>query len=149
MREFQERNKLKKRIYSKVTVAILCVVVLLMAHGVYDVYQKEQESKLEVVQAEKQKDQLTARYDSLSQDSADLQTQDGVEAEIRDKFDVIKPGEGVIVVVSKPTPTIQPDNRSVLKKFWDSVVSVFRGKSSTSSGQESDGQDVTNDASST
>jgi len=125
MREFQERNTVKKRIYSKTAICILVIILILVAHGVYNVYEKEQESKAAVELTEKQQADTESRYNNIQQGNEELQSQAGVEAEIRSKFDVVKPGEGVIVVVDKNPTSIQENKQSVLKQFWDSVISIF------------------------
>jgi cell division protein FtsB len=130
MREFQERNQerklVKRRMYSKTSLIILALILFFMAKGVYAVYEKERESRTEVERIAKQKAELQQRYDFIQEKSDHLKSTDGIEAEIRSKFDVVKEGEGLIVIVDKNVTTIEEDRRGVLKKFWDSVVGVFR-----------------------
>jgi hypothetical protein len=61
----------------------------------------------------------------MSEQSEALKSDIGVEAEIRSKFDVVKEGEGVIVIVEKDVPVKEEDKRGVLRKFWDGVKGVF------------------------
>lgn len=126
MREFQERNTIKKRVYSKTTVVVLLVVLGLMIHGLYGVYQKEKESRIEVERVKKEQAAVEGRYDNIQKGSEDLKSEAGIEAEIRNKFDVVKPGEGVIVVVNRNTTAIETDKQGVLKKFWNSITGIFR-----------------------
>ncbi len=130
MREFQERNQerklVKRRMYSKASLIILALILFFMAKGVYAVYEKERESRAEVDRIAKQKAELQQRYDFIQEKSDHLKSTEGIEAEIRSKFDVVKEGEGMIVIVDKNVTTIEEDRRGVLKKFWDSVVGVFR-----------------------
>ncbi len=125
MREFQEKHVVKRRLYSKTTVCILLIVLLLVAKGVYGVYAKETESRLEVERVKKEQDMLQSRYENIERGSEELKGQEGVEAEIRGKFDVVKPGEGVIVVVDKNPTAIEQNKQGVLKRFWDSVMGIF------------------------
>ncbi len=126
MREFQERNTIKKRIYSKTTLVILLVVLGLMIHGLYSVYQKEKESRTEVERVKREQVAVEGRYNNIQKGSDDLKSEAGIEAEIRNKFDVVKPGEGVIVVVNKNPTAIETDKQGVLKKFWNSITGIFR-----------------------
>lgn len=125
MREFQERNTTKKRIYSRTSVFLLIVILILVCNGVYGVYAKEQASKAEVERVKKEQTELQARYENIEQGSEGLKSQAGVEAEIRGKFDVVKLGEGVIVVVDKNPTAIQENKQGVLKQFWNSVMGIF------------------------
>ncbi len=119
--------------YSKTTLLALLLVLVLVARGVYNVSQKESETRLEVVRAEKQKAELQGRYSAIRDSSDQLKSSAGIEAEIRSKFDVVKEGEGVIVIVDKDLPVIEEDKRGALKKFWDSVIGVFKGEGEATS----------------
>ncbi len=131
MREFQDKNKVKKRLYSKTVLLGLLIAIVLLTRGVYGVYAKEQESRAEVNRIKAKKVELEARFAEIKQNEEMLKTPEGIEAEIRSKFDVAKDGEGVIVVVEKDVPIIEEDRRGILKKFWDGVVGVFRRGTST------------------
>lgn len=126
MREFQERNKVKKRIYSKTTLLLLLLLCILVTRGAYGVYLKEKSSRQEMHRILEQKVELEQRLHAIEGHNEHLQTAAGIETEIRHKFDVVKDGEGVIVIVDKEMPIIEEDKRGIVRKFWDSVVHVFR-----------------------
>jgi cell division protein FtsB len=134
MREFQERHKVKKRLYSKTTLAVLLGIMILTARGAYSVYQKDQESGAALAVSESQEEALASRAVSIQQDSSRLQTTSGVEEEIRDKFDVAKPGEQVIVIVDATNSVSTTTTKGFMQSFWDSVMGVFgRHKNASSS----------------
>ncbi len=126
MREFQEKQKIQKRIYSKTSILIVLVVVIFIFRGVLSVYAKERDSRMELSLLEKKKAELSDRLARVSANNDRLKTEEGIEAEIRSKFDVVKQGEGVIVVVDEKLPVQEEDTRGVMKKFWDSVTGVFK-----------------------
>lgn len=126
MREFQERNKVKKRVYSKTVLFGLFLFLILITKGVFSVYAKERDSREEMERILKQKQELQVRLDTMNGHNELLKTEAGVEAEIRNKFDVVRQGEEVVVIVDKEIPMIEADKRGVMKKFWDSVVNVFK-----------------------
>ena len=97
-----------------------------MIHGLYSVYQKEKESRTEVERVKREQVAVEGRYNNIQKGSDDLKSEAGIEAEIRNKFDVVKPGEGVIVVVNKNPTAIETDKQGVLKKFWNSITGIFR-----------------------
>lgn len=107
-------------------------MVILVARGAVNVYFKERESRVEMERVQLQKEELQGRYDRIKSRADQLKSDAGVEAEIRSKFDVVKAGEGVIVIVDKELPVVEEDKRGVLKKFWDSVVGVFKRDEATS-----------------
>ncbi len=126
MKEFQDRNKVKKRMYSKTTLLFLFLGTILVFRGAYDVYQKEVESRKEMERVLTQKKELQGRLGNIEHHAELLKTPAGVENEIRNKFDVVKEGEGVIVIVDKEISVLEEDTRGVVRKFFDSVVNVFR-----------------------
>lgn len=125
MREFQERKKRKRRLYSIWSLLILLVVMVLFAKGVYGVYEKEKSTKIELERLELQKADLESRYNSISKESNNLKTDSGVESVIREKFDVAKEGEGVIVIIDK-TVEKPIQKKGFVERMWDSVKGVFQ-----------------------
>ncbi len=126
MKEFQDRNKAKKRMYSKTTLLFLLLGTILVFRGAYDVYQKEVDSRTEMERVLAQKKELLSRLGNIEHHAELLKTPAGVENEIRNKFDVVKEGEGVVVIVDKEISVLEEDTRGVVRKFFDSVVNVFR-----------------------
>lgn len=133
MREFQEKQKIRKRIYSKTTLLVLFIVMLFIAKGVWSIYGKERASHREVERLESQQKELQQRLDTVSANNEKLKTREGVEAEIRAKFDVVKADEGVIVVVDQELPMPEEEKKGFMKRFWDSVTGVFKKDSPESS----------------
>jgi cell division protein FtsB len=126
MREFQDKQKIKNRIYSKTSVFILFIFIVLIGRGVLSVYAKERDSRMELDLLEKKKAELGNRLANVSTSNDRLNTEEGIESEIRSKFDVVKQDEGVIVVVDEKLPPPPEDTRGFMKKFWDSVTGVFK-----------------------
>ena len=137
MREFQERQqsqrKIRRRIYSKTSLFVLFCILILTARGAMNVYAKEKQSQQDLKGVEMQRSQLAARAASVREDGDRLRTPEGVEEEIRSKFDVAKQGEGVIVIVDRAPEVTAPENRSMIQRFWDSVTGVFRPRGNASS----------------
>lgn len=90
------------------------------------VYAKERDSRMEVARLEKKKAEIETRLATVSKSADRLGTESGIEYEIRNKFDVVKEGEGVIVVVDKEIPMPEEEKKGFLKKFWGSVTGVFK-----------------------
>jgi len=124
MREFQERKNRKKKLYSIWSLLILLVVIFVLTRGVFGVYEKEKNTKIDLQHLELQKADLENRYDAISKEANTLQTDAGLETAIREKFDVAKKGEGVIVIVDK-TVEKQIPKKGFVDKVWDTVKGVF------------------------
>ena len=129
MKEFQEKNKYKRRRRSRLILLLLFVLALFIIRGTFQAFAKERSSRVEADRVIAEHQRLEKRYMLIQEQNESLKNNSGVEAEIRSKFDVVKPGEGVIVIVDKELPVIEEDKRGVIKKFWDSVTGVFKDES--------------------
>lgn len=131
MLELQARQKLKKRIYSRPTLVALIILAALAVKGTWNVYWKYEESKENLLKTEQQADALRAREYALTAQIAALNTEKGVEREIRKKFSVVKDGEQVIVLVDgeseaqkKATTTPGLFDR-MWSRMWSRIKDVF------------------------
>ncbi|KND48813.1 MAG: hypothetical protein AB200_00025 [Parcubacteria bacterium C7867-005] len=124
MKELQEKQRIKKRLYSTPGLVVLLIVAFFMIRGAYGVIVKERESSKYVEDLEKKIGSLSQRQEDLRDGIGRLETEEGIETEIKEKFSVSKPGERVVVVVdqrkistSSATSSI-PWYKRLLKSLW-------------------------------
>jgi cell division protein FtsB len=99
MAEYQKSRKLQKLMNSKLTLAVLLALFLFLSVNLWKIASKERETNQARAAAESQLANLRSQNDSLQSDIDKLQTSGGVEESIRDKFRVVKDGEGLVVIV--------------------------------------------------
>ena len=104
---------------------VLLVLVMFMAKQVYDIYQKQGLSKEGLTSVLNENAELQNREKMLSSEIDRLKTKDGIEEEIRNKFNVVKPGEHLVVIVddastSKDEAVKQNDG------WWGSFLGWFK-----------------------
>ena len=128
MKEFQHDNEVKGKMYSKWVLVVLIIIIILIIRGLISISIKQSNSSEEMDLVEAKRAQLQNRYNDLSGKVGDLNTNEGMEREIRSKFDVVKPGETVIMVVDKEIPAPIEQEPSIIKKLWNGVVGVFKKK---------------------
>ena len=120
MLDISQKRKIRSVMYHKATLATLFILVLLFAHSTWVVYQKKEKSE-ELKNISRQNvATLEARDAELKQRIQTLQTEPGIEAEIRSKFTVAKDGENMVVVVDgapATTSTTTPTD-SFFQKIW-------------------------------
>ena len=125
MLEFQEKIKIRKYLYSKVTLALLVIIILFLLNGVWKLYQKKDLTKDNLSKTASMLENLQAREKMLSSEIERLKTVNGTEAEVRDKYGLVKPGEEVIVVVDKDD-SANSNNTTSTVGFWQRIVNWFK-----------------------
>jgi cell division protein FtsB len=101
MREFQEKKSWKRFLYSRMTAVLLLVAIVVLARAVWGLYQKERESAANALTANTELQKLEDRRSMLESELSKLETDEGIEEEIRQKYSVSKPGENVVIIVDK------------------------------------------------
>ncbi len=120
MREFQGKRQIKRILYSRGFGLVLFVIVVLMAHRVWLIWQRSQVVKAGRDEMAAQVAALAAREAVLKSDLAALDSERGREAVIRQKFAVIKEGEGVVTVVTPPSATTSLASTS--RTWWQKLL---------------------------
>ncbi len=105
MLEFREKKRFRGILSSKVTIGILVVLVALLGRGVWGIYSKQLIAVENRFEAERELAALAAREQFLESEVNKLTTENGIALEIREKYNVRKPGEEVVVIVDATTTT--------------------------------------------
>lgn len=128
MPEYQQKKKRKKKpIRNKIAIFCLAIVLVLLIKGNWGLYLKERESGENVARVSKEYEDLMTRRANLQNVNEKLKTEEGVEEEIREKFQVSKDGENVMVIVDSPTntPQIEVKKKGWFENVWEKVKKVF------------------------
>ena len=121
MLEFQEKRKVKRFMYSRITLVILLVIILLLLKSVWNVYEKESLTRDNLDKTASDLQGLKDREQMLSTEIDRLKTTSGTEAEIREKYGLVKPGEEVILIVDKNSSSTD-DISPIEPSFWQKIV---------------------------
>ena len=97
--KFGKQNKYKQVLYSKVTIVVLLVLVLLLARSSWERFQIEREMAGRADQTAAELDELRERKSDLEERVKYLEGERGIEEEIRKNFDVAKEGEQIIILM--------------------------------------------------
>ncbi len=126
---FQQKRRLRQFLYSNVTLTILFVAIIFLAHSTFKLWQKERDTREAMDARKSELTALAAKEANLSSRVAALKTDRGVEETIRGKFKVAKVGEGVIVIVvidqkDKESDTLTPTNP--FQALFDKIMGYFK-----------------------
>ena len=119
MFEFFEKRRLCQILYSRVVLVLLLFGVLFLGTAALNAWETAHETAEKKAEAVMELALLEEQEKELQKKIAQLSTPEGIEAEIRRKFDVGEPGEGVVILVELPsevaTSTPQEESKDVLK----------------------------------
>ncbi len=99
MLDIQQKRKLRAVMYHKYTLVVLSLVLVFFIHSTWVVYAKKIESENLVVLSKDRLHSLKSREEDLTNKIDRLNTEAGIEEEIRSKFSVTKDNENMVVVV--------------------------------------------------
>lgn len=99
MEYLKKRQKVRRRLYSKITAVGLVILFLLLIRPTWNIYEKSRETKKNLREAEHELVTLEARKTELQRDLDYIKSEPGFDQEIRDKFGVAKKDETMIVIV--------------------------------------------------
>ncbi len=125
MREFQERRQIRRFLHSRYAIAILVIICAFLVQAAIGVYGKYEKSKALVQKTERDLEDLKQRQKTISALSDSLNTDQGKEREIRDRFGLIKEGERVIVIVDETSATeTSSEDESI--NLWQRFLNLFK-----------------------
>jgi len=121
MFDFHEKRKIRNIVYSKPILGLLIVVSALLVYSVLGSYQKESETRWKWKARFEVLSELESREIELSTEIERLETERGIEAEIRSKFEVVLEGEEVIIIVEPPEEeeiVVIPEKRNIFMRIF-------------------------------
>lgn len=129
MLELQAKQKWRKRLYSRPIFVILLLMTVLGIKGTVNVYEKKLESEENLRKITEEVGAMRERELQLAAQIGRLETDQGVEEEIRKKFSVVKDGEQMVVLVDDESATSAPaeEEKGLLGRMWAAVTGVFGG----------------------
>lgn len=100
----------------------LVVLTSVAVWSVWGMYQKMKESAVLRSQAEMMRADLSARYNRLQVDIANLQTGRGIEELLRQQYALAARGEGLITIIEPASPPLVEATTTLFQKikrvFW-------------------------------
>ena len=88
-----DKRALRKLLFGKIGVIVLLIIFILFAKGTWSVYKKADFAKENKNRAAQELEALYEREGMLEVELERLQTQRGIEEEVRHRFDVGREGE--------------------------------------------------------
>lgn len=98
MKEYQQKHIIRTVVYSRVTIVILFLLIVLLLRSIIELNNK----RIEVVKlrdaSKSERDIISEKVDKARKQSDEIMTPRGFESYVRTTYPVVKEGEGVIVI---------------------------------------------------
>ncbi|MCE9517792.1 septum formation initiator family protein [Candidatus Nomurabacteria bacterium] len=114
--------------HSPLALIVLFLIVVLFSYNTIGLIIKERETNKNKESELMKIDDLRKREASLSSDISKLSTDEGKEESIRDKFQVVRPGEKMVVIVDEEQKTEIVDSTANDYSFWGFIKRTFSKK---------------------
>ncbi len=128
MAEYQKKST-NSLWHSPLMLFIIFLLVLLFMYNMIGIVEKVRETNKKTALVNEQIEELNNREKMLSGDINRLKTDEGVEAALRDKYQLVKSGEKMVVIVDQEASAAQavPDKPKGTS-FWDFIKKLFGKK---------------------
>ncbi|MEI8339544.1 MAG: septum formation initiator family protein [bacterium] len=124
MHNFQDGSGWRRIAYSKIIIFVVLVLIVIIGKATYSVYLKYSGNVDSLTREKTKLSSLESRKADLSDKINRLQTGQGTEETIRDKYGMAKEGEQMIVFVGKKDD-VTTSTPELKLSFWDKVKSLF------------------------
>ena len=98
MREYQQKHMIRTLVYSRVTLVVLFLLIVLLLRSIMELNDKRIDVAKLRDDSTKERAELQKKVDKAKKDTDLISTERGFEAYVRTTYPVVKKGEGVIVI---------------------------------------------------
>lgn len=121
MKNLKEQNKISKILISWPFIIILFVIVVIFIINLFSFSRKMQESIKNKEIVEQRIIEINKNKEKLQNNIKKLQSENGIEENIRENFGLIKEGEGVVVIVDNKNEVVPKEEST----FWTKIRDLF------------------------
>lgn len=126
MAEFKKKETYKFW-HSPLALIVLFCIFVVFAYNMVGLIKKERETSQNKASELTKIEELRARESTLSRDIERLNTNEGIEASVRDKFQVVKPGEKEVLIIDPSEQSREPEEPRD-HTFWGYIKRMFTRK---------------------
>ncbi|MFA6094922.1 MAG: hypothetical protein WC757_03495 [Candidatus Paceibacterota bacterium] len=126
MDEYKNKKRTKRFIYSIPAILVLVLLCGLLVRATWGMYIRASQSEEEAFKASSELFDLKQREVSLRNSIERLKTDSGIEAEIREKYNVAREGEHVVVLTGGTGTVATTTPKSMWEKTRQSFSKMFK-----------------------
>ncbi len=117
MTEFKNKSKYSFW-YAPLTLVVLISLLVFSAYKVIILVKKKKETSIQKELVLNRMKSLENRENNLNKDINRMQTEEGIESIIREKYQVVKKGERMVVIVNDNSDSNQQKKIKNTHSFW-------------------------------
>ena len=128
MKEFQSRRRTRRIIFSWPVILIFLIVVAWLFSVTFRHYLNAREARRERLEVENSIAEISAKNNILAERLDDLGSEVGIERILRERFNVKKPGEHVLVIVDRGGDEDENDKQSgngFFSRLLGAIMNIF------------------------
>ncbi|MDP3955955.1 MAG: hypothetical protein Q8Q18_01805 [bacterium] len=126
MADERRKKELRTKIFRRIGIVMLIVFVTFVSRGVMGVFKKNQIAMTAREAQFRRLDRLSTRHGELTTAVRRLESERGLEEELRSSFPVALPGEGVVVITEEPSSAIkETTKKNVTQTFFERIRGWF------------------------
>lgn len=118
MVNLERKKRAKKILYSKVTIVIAFIILVILLNATWNAYQKAKFTRENEEAANRELMELQERAEFLRGKTEALSTPEGIEREIRENLPVAKEGERVIILVEDKDDLNEEGSAGHTEESW-------------------------------
>lgn len=125
MSEFNRKNN-HSFWHSPLALIVLLGILVVFIYNIVGLIEKERETTKKKNMILSNIETLRARENSLSKDIEKLKTEEGVEETIRDKYQVVKEGEKMVIIVDEEKKEVPLVEKETKHGFVEWIKGIFK-----------------------
>lgn len=131
MQKLQGKRRSKKRLYAKIFTFSAVILVVILIKPTWNIWQKYITSRSEVKSGNEELRELKERQAYLEAEIKRLQTQSGLEIEVVKKFDLVREGEELAVIIEPEEILVEEEVEvGFIQKFFKKYFGWLSGDES-------------------
>ncbi len=112
MKKMGQRDRAVWLVWKRFGWLVLIVLAVLLMRAVWGMHLRFQEAEKYQERAQKELTNVEGREKELRENIASLKNDRGIEAALRDRFGLVKEGEGVVIVVDEEVSEVPEEPQS-------------------------------------
>ncbi len=124
---FYEKRKLRQWLHSKPFLVLLLVPIGFLTYATHNAYNTLEDTAMHRSEVASELDQLQARANMLEADIRELEDPRGVEAALRQRYEVGRDGEEVVVLIEEEQERVEHEpTEEPAPRIWERIRKVLR-----------------------